>query len=267
MPDNWSVDSIVDETYRSKFVDVPNIIAEWLGDHGGVAGKDVLDFGCGEATMALGMALRHGVRRVVGMDVYEESTLALPFREGTRALPQAKVQLGLHELPQNFETISVAPGTPIESLGTFDIIYSWSVLEHVQQDMILDCLTQMRRALRPGGLMFLQTTPLFYSAHGSHFKQWLPEPWIHLTLQHSLLFAALREKLQSEEMFAKWSALYETLNKVTEPQLMRAIGEAGFEIIREHRTFDEFPIPRGLGEIFNEQVLRTNQLAFLAKLA
>ena len=38
-----------DATYQKKFIDVPNIIADWVGDHDGLAGRDVLDFGCGDA--------------------------------------------------------------------------------------------------------------------------------------------------------------------------------------------------------------------------
>ncbi len=64
---SWSADRIKDDTYRTKFIDVPNTLTDWLRDHGGLAGRDVLDFGCGEATAALAIALRHGARRVVGI--------------------------------------------------------------------------------------------------------------------------------------------------------------------------------------------------------
>ena len=56
----WSLDSITDETYRTKFVALPKIIAEWTAEYGGLAGKEILDFGCGEATAALGMTLQYG---------------------------------------------------------------------------------------------------------------------------------------------------------------------------------------------------------------
>ncbi|EIF28195.1 methyltransferase family protein [Burkholderia sp. Ch1-1] len=256
MLENWSTDKIQDPEYKVKFVDVPNIIAEWLGEHGGITGKDVLDFGCGEATMAVGVALRHGARRVVAVDVHPIINDALPL---------ARAQLGLNRLPYNLEIKLVDPEASLEELGMFDVIYSWSVFEHVRQDLIVECLTKIKRALRPGGMMFLQTTPLFYSAFGSHFQQWIPEPWAHLSMQQDLLFARVRAKVQNDADYDSLMRTYETLNRATDTQIIRAIREAGFEIVKEHRTYDEYPIPPDLSEVYQEKVLRTQQLVFLAK--
>lgn len=69
---DWSVEAITDPEYRVKFLDVPNIIQDWTSPYGGLAGKDILDFGCGEGTMAMGVALRHGAARVVGVEIQPE---------------------------------------------------------------------------------------------------------------------------------------------------------------------------------------------------
>jgi cyclopropane fatty-acyl-phospholipid synthase-like methyltransferase len=256
MTETWSIDRINDPTFRTKFLQCPDIIAAWVGDHGGLADRDVLDFGCGEAPMALGMALRCGARRVVGAETHGVLDDALPV---------AKAQLGLDRLPDNLELHRINEDSPLEPLGTFDVIYSWSVFEHVRQDLIVDCYTKMKRVLRPDGVMFLQTAPLFFSAEGSHLKPWVPAPWAHLTMQQDQFFAALRQATDSPEQAAHLQWVYESLNRRTAPQLVRAAKQAGFEIIREYLTRDELPVPEELKEIYAEDALATNQLVFLAR--
>ncbi len=256
MSEIWSAETITDPTYRAKFIDVPNVIASWLEGHGGLEGRDILDFGCGEATMALGIALRFRPRRIVGVEIHKEIDNCVPY---------ARAQLKLEKLPKNLELIRIAADMSLESIGTFDVIYSWSVFEHVSQNLIVGCLTRMKRVLRQDGVMFLQTTPLYYSANGSHFMPWLGVPWAHLTMQHDRFFSSLREKVESAEEFAGLREMYESLNRITAEQLLRAVRLAGFEIIRDYRTYDEVEIPDDLKKIYAEDVLRTNQLVLLTK--
>lgn len=251
----WSAERIKDPVYRVKFLGVTDIIADWVASHGGLAGRDILDFGCGEATMALGVALRYGARRCVGVEIHSEIDNAVPY---------ASAQLGLDRLPDNLELVRVEADSPLTSLGTFDVIYSWSVFEHVRQDMIVECLQKLREVLRPGGVMFLQTTPLYYSAEGSHFKPWIPEPWAHLSMEQDLFYAALRSATETPQQANDLIQVYEGLNRVTAPQLIRAVQQAGFEVIREYRTYDDLPIPDHLLEIYTKEALTTQQVVLLA---
>ena len=82
----WSVERISDSVYHSKFVDCVRIISEWTADYFEIEGKDVLDFGCGEATTAIGMALQKQPRRMVGVEIQDEYL---------RCLPLARDQIGL----------------------------------------------------------------------------------------------------------------------------------------------------------------------------
>ena len=252
----WSLENIKDPTYRTKFVNVPDIIADWVREHGGVAGRDLLDFGCGEATMALGMALRHSARRVVAVDTHGEIDNAAPY---------AKAQLGLERLPDNLELVRIDANSSLDELGYFDIVYSWSVFEHVSQDLITDCFVKLKRVMRPSGVMFLQTTPLYYSAQGSHLTSLISEPWAHLTMQQNLLYAALRKNAENMDRANRLQWVYETLNRATAPQLLRSAKKAGLAIVREYRTHDEIPVPEELKEVYTEEALSTNQLVFLAK--
>jgi 2-polyprenyl-3-methyl-5-hydroxy-6-metoxy-1,4-benzoquinol methylase len=253
---NWSEDRITDSIYQAKFINVPDVICDWTAEYGGVAGKDILDFGCGEATMAVGMALRHGARRVVGVEIQPEVDNALPY---------ARQQLGINRLPDNLNLVRIDADSDLGALGQFDLVYSWSVFEHVRQDLIGDCLAKIRRVLRPGGLMFLQTTPLYYSTFGSHLKSWIPQPWAHLLMQHDLLREKLRAAVEDDSRYAELINTYETLNRATDFQILDSARNAGFEIVRDYRTFNEEPIPESLLRVYQEPVLQTEQLVFLAK--
>ncbi len=253
---NWSLTHCRDNQYRTEFAEVVRVLNEWLAPYGGFEGKDLLDFGCGEGTAALGIALQHKPNKVVGID---------PGAKVWKCLANGQAQLGLERLPENLKFFQIEPDAQLSSLGTFDIVYSWSVFEHLQQDWIVDRLKAIRGVLRPNGVMFLQTTPLYYSAWGAHFRTQLPVPWAHLSMQESLLFEELRKGCASadEANFLR-TQIFETLNKATAPGLLRACEEAGFQIVRKFCTCTEESPPSELIEIFHEEILTTEQLVFLA---
>lgn len=254
----WSEGSITDAKYRQKFVDVVNIIADWMKPAGGLAGKHILDFGCGEATSAIGIALRHPDSRVIGIDIMDDVKLCTPL---------AAEQLLLQELPANLSLFQVAPGDLAGTEHGFDLIYSWSVFEHVNQGLLDPILRQLRATLRPGGKLFIQIAPLYYSMDGSHLMSRVPEPWGHLANQTSTYKAKLRATCASEAEFAEVMSMFETLNRLTATQLHEAVTQAGFTIEREFTTTQDQPIPANLLETYSEIVLRTNQIALLASKA
>src|SRR5262245_7403021 len=86
--------AIQDQELRSKLIEVPRIVHEWVGPHLDLSAADILDFGCGTGTVSLGMALQLRPRRVVGTDVHTEfASLAAVGR----------AHLGLDELPASIE--------------------------------------------------------------------------------------------------------------------------------------------------------------------
>lgn len=97
--ETWARGEPRDIIYPNKFVGVPDIIADWYATMGASRIRDVIDFGCGEATMALGFALRHGARRVVGIEPHEEMD---------KCLFNASAQVALEHLPDNLELVRVS---------------------------------------------------------------------------------------------------------------------------------------------------------------
>ena len=122
MAEVWSMQNINDPLYRAKFVNCPDIIEDWLSEHGGLAGRDVLEFGCGEGTMSLGMALRKETRRVVGVEILDVLKQCLHL---------ARREIRLESLPANLDLFQITPGQQLLQFGQFDLVYSWSVFEHV----------------------------------------------------------------------------------------------------------------------------------------
>lgn len=254
--DHWSAERISCPVYKAKFLDLPRIIEEWVAEYFPIEGKDILDFGCGEATTTLGMALQKAPKRSVGVEIQDEYL---------RCLPLAKQQIGLQALPDNLELIKVRPGEMHSEIEKFDLIYSWSVFEHVEQISIEPILRSVSKMLKPNGLFFIQIAPLYHSAEGSHLKPWIPEPWAHLRYQHSIYEKMLKAGCADErERETLWS-VYTTLNKVTADQIVDMSKSAGFEILRDYRTRNQIDAPIDLLRIYHQDVLMTDQVVLLMR--
>jgi SAM-dependent methyltransferase len=253
----WSADRISDEHYRACFIDVPPIVAGWLADHGGLSNRDILDFGCGFGIAALSIALREPTARVVGLDIMPDVT---------QCLQRASEQIGLQRLPSNLSLYQVTPGQPPASFGRFDIIYSWSTFEHIDQRLLPEIVSQLRQALKPGGKLFVQIAPLYYSSEGSHLLPWIPERWGHLSNQHDIYREKLQQAVNHEKVaFDSLWSMYSTLNRLTAEQLVRAVVSGGFSIIRQSCSREEHEIPQGLLDVYMEEALRTFQIVLLAE--
>jgi SAM-dependent methyltransferase len=251
-----STDRIQDPVYRTKLVDLPNIISDWVSQYRTLDSCEILDFGCGEATSALGFALHPEIKRVVGIDIMPDPDLCAPL---------ARQHLGLTNLPAKLALHRVRPGALHNPVDKFDLIYSWSVFEHIRQDLLSATVQMLRMALRPGGFLFVQIAPLFYSSEGSHYFPQVPERWGHLINQTDLYREKLAAAVGSEEHLRAALSTYETLNRITASELVRVIEGGGFEILRDYRTREDYEIPPGLLTTYNEEVLRTNQIVLLAR--
>jgi 2-polyprenyl-6-hydroxyphenyl methylase/3-demethylubiquinone-9 3-methyltransferase len=113
---------------------------EWIDRHAQLAGKEVLDVGCGGGILAEAMARRGA--HVTGIDLSE------------KALRVAQLHLLESKLDIRYEkamTEDYAAAYP----GTFDVVTCMELLEHVPQpeSMVAACA----RLARPGGQVFFST--------------------------------------------------------------------------------------------------------------
>lgn len=169
-----------------------------------IAGKVVIDFGCGEGTEAVEMALR-GAGRVVGVDIREDSL---------RTARQRAAAAGV-ENKCRFETSTQEPA---------DIIVSVDAFEHFQDPHSI--LRAMNTLLKPGGEVLASFGPTWRHPLGGH--SFSVFPWAHMLFR--------------EEALLRWRSTFKTdgatrfgevtggLNQMTIRRFEKLIADSPFQL-------------------------------------
>ena len=120
--------------------DINPLRLEWIDRHAQLAGKEVLDVGCGGGVLAEAMARRGA--RVTGIDLSEKA-----LRVAQLHLLQSKLKI-LYQKTTTEELAALQP-------GAFDVVTCMELLEHVPEPpgMVAACA----RLARPGGHVFFST--------------------------------------------------------------------------------------------------------------
>ena len=119
------------------------------------AGMDLLDVGCGPASITADLAERVAPGRVVALDA------------ASGALEAARATLRDRGLSEQVEVTSGdVMALPFED-ATFDVVHAHQVLQHLADPV--GALAEMRRVTRPGGIVAVRDA--VYSA-----MTWFPEP-------------------------------------------------------------------------------------------
>jgi 2-polyprenyl-6-hydroxyphenyl methylase/3-demethylubiquinone-9 3-methyltransferase len=120
--------------------DINPLRLDWIDERASLAGKSVLDVGCGGGILAEAMAARGA--RVTGIDLSEKS---LRVAELHRLESGAEVSYE-HAMAEEFAAAHAA---------AFDVVTCMELLEHVPQpaSMVAACA----RLVRPGGQVFFST--------------------------------------------------------------------------------------------------------------
>jgi SAM-dependent methyltransferase len=265
----WTTDTITSEVFRNKLVNISDIFAQWVAPLIDIPEATILDFGCGDGAMALGLALNLRPRKVIGVDLNSEHG----------ALGEiARQQIGLEELPANLEFHTLSPGEKLSGRFEADCVFTWSVFEHIYQDYLDDVVSDLKGVVPVGGHVMLQVAPLFYSANGSHLNDVVEEPWAHLLHQHDklerLVLSAPRPEHTGQiadpadeaasRQFKKtaWDC-YLTLNRIIGDDIIEMFERQGFETVREYRTDCEAQPGDHLKRIYSEDILRNEQIVAL----
>jgi len=232
-----------EEVWFREHLDAADQVMEFLAGGGlTLEGRAVADIGSGDGIIDLGLALRGRPRSLVGYDVNLTSTEHL--------LEQARRYAGVDALPPNLSFASSEPERLPAADASFDVLVTWSAFEHVRDPIGL--LREMRRVMRPDGVLFLQLWPFYHSPKGSHLWDWFPEPFHHLQQSTEEVEAAMRA---SDRHPPEWTEYmlseFKTLNRVTVDDLQASLRDAGFSVRRleliPHRThvppgLDAFPL-------------------------
>ncbi|WP_426050891.1 SAM-dependent methyltransferase [Brevundimonas sp. SL161] len=239
-----------------KLSTLPEIIESWIAPYGGFSGREVLDFGCGFGETAAGIALQYDVTRVVGVDVQDKPA---------RCEPLLMEKIGIGGLPDHLTLAQIEKGALLGE-QEFDLVISWSVLEHVQRDSLRQTIADLWTALRPGGLAFVQISPLYFSPEGSHLWAIGYGGWEHLLRQTSEVLADIEAAPHlTTEAKDRLVRLYSTLNRVTANELTAHCDAVGFEVVRQQRDRTEKTPSACLTEAYCVEALTTDQIVLLLK--
>ncbi len=193
-------------------------------------GRRVLDAGCGGGGMPLSLA--EEAQAVVGIDPADR------FQDAGVRLARERQVHNLH--------FALADGMALPfGEGTFDLILSHAVIEHVADALLY--LRECTRVLAPGGFVYLSTSP-YLSFAGAHLPRLkIPVP-LHLIAGRSVAFATFRllarhapwtlKEPANENSFIKAAQRGELkrddlLEKVTIKRLRNQIAGAGLRVVRE----------------------------------
>ena len=265
----WQTDSIKDAWFASHFHYAADVVAEWLEarDTNGL----LLDFGCGDGITALGLMLRHGYPAVEGVDI---STT----HQGLMALADREIKL--NRLPSGLQFRQIQAGEWLVSEHPYSAIMSWSAFEHIGRSFLQPVVSNLYDLLAPGGLLFIQINPLFYSPQGSHLGRFQLPDWAHLQWSKERIHqevmayrgdipAADTEENFHIRSFGEYKAWvlqeFDQLNRITVDELRQCFEMQGFELVREVLSQVAQMPPEELKERFPEKDLRTEEVRFLFK--
>lgn len=145
-------------------------LAHALQYTGRLRGQQVLDVGCSDG-LVCDLVLAEDPTHVTGVDVLDSIGCAFPHDR------ISYVQTDAHHMP--------LPD------GAFDFVYSIATLEHCGDPAA--ALAEMLRVVRPGGVVYVQAGPLYYSPFGHHMFGYFDDyPWIHLRLTPEQIIAHAR---------------------------------------------------------------------------
>lgn len=184
-----------------------------------LTGLQTADVGCGDGILSIGVASREKPARLVAFDILKtdvEHLIAECRREG---VPDV--------LPECVEFVQSEPCRLPAEDASFDVVLSWSAFEHIEDPGAV--LREMRRVLRPWGVIFIQLWPFYHSEHGSHLWEWFPEGFAQFS--HSREDIEAKVRANGDAAHAEFM-LGLHLNRITVDDLHRAILAAGLRIAR-----------------------------------
>ncbi len=187
----------------------------------------ILDVGCGDGIIDLGIFHRMQPQELVGIDPFE-GYLRLP-----EALRANHLPVDLLDDPRLQFRAEDANAIPYPD-DHFDVVVSWGSLEHIAGGYNR-ALREIRRVLKRDGLLFVHPG-LYYGALGNHLGEFFDDPFIHLKLPPEQLRRAVLNTepkrmdraghVATSEEYWQW---YTELNPIRAADFERQLRELGFE--------------------------------------
>ena len=191
----------------------------------------ILDVGCGDGLIDLGIFLRMQPEELVGIDPFKGFG-RLPEVLAANHLPASLLDEALSDGRLQFRA---EDGNAIPYPDNhFDVVISWGSLEHIAGGYART-LHEIRRVLKKDGLLFVHPG-LYYGALGNHLGEFFDDPFIHLKLSPEELRKAVMSTAPARMDRAGHVATageywqwYTELNPITVAGFERELRELGFE--------------------------------------
>jgi 2-polyprenyl-3-methyl-5-hydroxy-6-metoxy-1,4-benzoquinol methylase len=196
----------------------------------------ILEIGCYDGSAAFAMAADSGAT-VIGSDLaryyvdqrpgHVPSANDIERQQGVLAdlRERARIIAGIEPGRVAFVEDDITQST-LEP-GTFDVIVSFEVLEHVLDPSA--GFAAMAALLKPGGVMYHDYNP-FFASNGGHSLVTLDFPWGHARLDDGDVERYVRE-IRPAEVEQDLRFYRESLNRMTRADLAAAIDGAGLDSI------------------------------------
>jgi SAM-dependent methyltransferase len=169
-----------------------------------IAGKVVIDFGCGEGAEAVEMASK-GTQRVIGIDIRED-------------VLQAAKQKALEAGVQNICSFALS------TKELADIIVSVDTFEHFADPAAT--LRIMNTLLQPAGEVLISFGPIWYHPLGGHLFSVFP--WAHLIFSEKALIS-WRSTFKTDGA-TRFSEVAGGLNQMTIAKFERLVAGSPFKL-------------------------------------
>lgn len=218
-------------------IDISDFGADW-----DIKGKVILDVGSGLGGKPNYYAAA-GAKKVITFDI---SHFCASNAKGKA------IENGYDNL---FVFIADAVNIPLPQ-NFVDAIVSINVFEHV--DDLLNTLLEIRRVIKPEGLIFLHFPP-FYSPWGAHLDGWINFPWPHVFFRDRVLIEAARRierRIHNNRSYidsaqVDWDNANRLpgLNRTTIKQFNQLLDKVGFTIVSLKK------LPFGRNEFRNRGVI------------
>lgn len=176
--------------------------ARWLATRFGVRGKRCLEVGCGRGEVVRALSSQHDCQ-VVGVDVTEYPEWTAPQPAGASLIRR---------------DISAEPS---HDLGQFDLIYSFSVWEHIRRPR--EALMAVKQLAKRGADIYISAN-LHRGTQASHRYREVFFPWPHLLFSDEV-FEQFYEKRGVRGQRAAW------VNRWSAAEYSTCFAELGFSVL------------------------------------
>jgi 2-polyprenyl-3-methyl-5-hydroxy-6-metoxy-1,4-benzoquinol methylase len=224
-------------------------IVRRFGPEFDIAGKRVLEVGCGVGDLAICMA-------EVGAQVTAIDVDAARIQEAKLKRTAAGVGNSAVFLHADF--------LKFDADGVFDRIVALESFEHLATPELF--LKKMAGLLAPGGKILSIWGPTWLSPFGAHMGGFTKVPWVHLLFPEQVVLAVRRAMYRPTDYAKRYEEVRGGLNRMTVTRFRSCVARAGLkhdrlelnpQFLREPlRTFNRFmtALPR-VGEFFSHTVL------------